>query len=94
MVEKKDQVLYLAVLPLVHILPNHVFGYGLTDEVLTLLDRANAAEFLPEEVDNFIRAFEWRANKYLVGGEVKGYTLEKVVGPNGRVVVKVTQKVE
>jgi hypothetical protein len=87
--------LFLAVLPLVHVTQNPVLGYGLTEETLTLFpDKNFATEFLPEEVDNYITAFKWRAEKYLVGGRVTGYEFHKDATEDGlRVIVRVVQNV-
>ena len=64
-------VLYLAVLPMIH-------ATGLTEQVLTLFpSREFATEFFPEEVDGYILTFTNRANKYLTGGHVQGYEVEK-----------------
>jgi hypothetical protein len=87
--------LYLAVLPLVHITLNQVLGYGLTEETLTLFpDRSFATEFSPDEVDNYIVAFESRAKKYLTGGHVTGYEFHKEQTDDGRVIVRVLQNVK
>jgi hypothetical protein len=86
--------LYLAVLPLVHISNNQVLGYGLTEETLTLFpDKNFATEFLETEVDNYIDAFIWRANKYLIGGRVVSYECAKEPIGDGKVIVRVTQNV-
>jgi hypothetical protein len=88
--------LYLAVLPIVHVSINQVLGYGLTEQTLTLFpDKNFATEFFLDEVDSYIDAFNWRANKYLVGGHVVRYDCEKeeVEGRSGRVIVRVMQHV-
>jgi hypothetical protein len=92
--EKPGNELYLAVLPLIHISVTPSLGYGLTEQTLTLFpDRKFATEFFPDEVDNYILAFESRAQKYLTGGHVTGYVVSKVSTPDGRVVVRVVQHV-
>lgn len=81
-------VLYLAVLPMIHLTT------GLVDQVITVFPRREfATEFFPDEVDGYILMFTNRANQYLTGGHVEGYEIEKQVTADGRVVVKVTQNV-
>jgi len=81
--------LYLAVLPIIHM------STGQTEQVLTLTaDRQTATEFFPEEVDTYINFFKSRADKYLIGGRVKGYALSKENTVHGCFVVRVTQNVE
>ena len=80
--------LYLVVLPLIHI------SSGVTEQTLTLLpDRDMATEFFQDEVEGYIRMFESRANKYLAGGHVTHYTVEREETPTGRVRVRVIQNV-
>lgn len=82
--------LYLAVLPIVHLGTN----FGLTEQVLTLFpDRDFATGFLPDEVDGYIATFQHRANTYLTGGHVTGYTFYKEQIHDGRVIVRVVQNV-
>jgi hypothetical protein len=89
-----SNTLYLAVLPLIHVSPNQVFGYGLTEETLTLFpDRNFATEFFEDEVDAYINAFENRT-KYLTGGHVKSWEVQKEPIGNHRVIVRVVQHVE
>jgi hypothetical protein len=86
--------LYLAVQPLIHVTLNQVMGYGLTEQTLTLYpDRNFATEFFPDEVDTYIEAFKWRADKYLTGGHVVSYDLSKEETNDGRIIVRVTQNV-
>jgi len=86
--------LYLAVLPLIHVSTNQVFGFGLTEQTLTLFpDRNLATEFFQDEVESYILTFKNRANKYLTGGHVTGYEVTTEPTEDGRVVVKVTQHV-
>jgi len=86
--------LFLAVLPLVHITANQVMGYGLTEQVLTLYpSRDFATKFFKNEVQNYIDAFKWRADKYLIGGHVTGYELFPEETSDGRVIVRVMQNV-
>ena len=81
--------LYLTVLPIIHM------NTGQTEQVLTLTpDRKSATEFFPEEVDTYISFFKWRADKYLTGGRITGYTLTKENTQHGLLVVRVTQNVE
>jgi hypothetical protein len=82
--------LYLAVLPLIHI---SIDRYGLTEQTLTLFsDKNMATEFFPDEVGTYISVFE-RRTKYLTGGHVTGYEVKQETQENGRVIVKVIQKV-
>lgn len=86
--------LFLAVLPLIHVSPNPYFGYGMTEQTLTLFpDRKFATQFFPDEVDNYILAFKSRAQKYLSGGHVTGYDVQKENTNDGRVIVRVVQHV-
>jgi len=86
--------LYLVILPLVHITPTTVYGYGLTEETLTILpDRNFATAFFEEEVSTYIDIFRTRAEKYLTGGRVKSYQFSTERVFDGRVIVKVTQVV-
>lgn len=83
--------LYFVVLPLIHMGSNN---YGLTEQTLTLLpDKNFATEFYPEEVQAYIDLFENRAKKYLSGGHVEGYHLQKEPTEDGRFIVRVTQNV-
>jgi hypothetical protein len=69
--------------------------FGLTEQYLTLFpDRKFATEFFEDEVDSYVATFERRANRYLVGGHVKSYSFTKEPAGDGRVVVKVVQRVE
>jgi len=87
-----NHVLYLAVLPLVHISKNPPFG--LTEEALTLFpDRRFATEFRQEDVQGYIDTFKNRADKYLTGGDVISYTFTQQITDNGRVIVEVVQNV-
>jgi hypothetical protein len=73
---------------------NTPLGYGLTEQVLTLFpDRSFATEFFEDEVDTYISAFEYRT-KYLTGGHVKSWQIDKELIGNGRVIVRVLQRVE
>jgi hypothetical protein len=84
--------LYLAVLPLVHVTLNHLLGFGLTEETLTLFpDKNFATEFTSEEVQKYIDIFDSRANKYLVGGRVINYEFFKEEVDDGRFIVRVKQ---
>jgi hypothetical protein len=87
-----NNVLYLAVLPLVHISKNQPFG--LTEETLTLFpDRNFATQFRQEEVEGFITTFRNRADKYLTGGDVISYTFTPIDVGDGRMIVEVMQNV-
>jgi len=86
-------VLYLSILPLIHVSPNQIMGYGLTEEILTLFPDINfATEFFVDEVDGYIEAFQSRT-KYLTGGHVTGWEVHKQLNENGRVIVRVVQHV-
>jgi hypothetical protein len=90
----KQNDFYLAVLPLVHITPTQFFGYGLTEQTLTLFpDKNFATEFFDSEVDTYIEIFKSRADKYLTGGHVTGYDFHKESTRDGRAIVRVTQHV-
>ena len=82
-----NNVLYLVVLPLIHM------ETGRVEQTLTLLpDRSFATEFFPEELEGYEAMFRNRI-KYLVGGRVTGYSLSRQNTPDGRIVVKVQQNV-
>jgi hypothetical protein len=92
--DKLSNELFLAVLPLIHISTSPYLGYGMTEQTLTLFpDRKFATVFFPDEVDNYILAFESRAQKYLTGGHVTGYGIHKEGTQDGRVIVRVVQYV-
>ena len=85
--------LYLSVLPVIHVSPNQAFGFGLTEELLTLFpDRNFATEFFEDEVNRCINVFKNR-QKYITGGHVKGWDFQKELIANGRVIVRVIQHV-
>lgn len=85
--------LYLVTLPLIHITVSPT-GFGMTEQVLTLMpDRNFATNFFPDEVDSYIATFMNRQN-LLRGGHVRGYRLTKEDTDDGRVIVKVTQDVD
>jgi hypothetical protein len=72
---------------------NQFFGYGLTEQTLTLYpDKNFATEFFEDEVDGYIAVFEART-KFLTGGHVTGYTVHKEQAGDGRVIVRVVQNV-
>jgi hypothetical protein len=80
--------LYLVVLPLIHL------GTGATEQTLTLLpNRELATEFFKDEVDGYVLMFKNRADKYLTGGHVTGYTVLPLPTNNGRFIVQVVQNV-
>ena len=82
--------LYLAVLPIIHLGAE----FGKTEQVLTLFpDRKFATAFLPDEVDGYVATFKHRAETYLTGGHVTGYTIFREPIPDGRVIVRVVQDV-
>ena len=86
--------LYLVVLPVIHLTPVGPLGFGLTEQVLTLLPgRDLATEFFKDEVEGYVTTFQNRADKYLAGGHVKGYDVEIIETEDDRVVVKVVQRV-
>lgn len=85
--------LYLAVLPLIHVTNAPFIGFGLTEQVLTLMPgKEFATIFFPDEVDGFINVFSTRRH-YLVGGHVTGYDFYKENTDDGRVIVRVMQHV-
>jgi hypothetical protein len=87
-------VLYLAVLPLVHISNVPYIGFGLTEQTLTLFpDRNFATEFTPGEVENYISTFKSRADQYLVGNRVISYDFSTESVEGGYVIVRVIQNV-
>jgi hypothetical protein len=82
--------LYLTVLPIIHL---GRAEFGRTEETLTLFpDEKFATEFFADEVEGYIATFQNRL-KYLTGGHVKGYDVQRVPKPDGRVIVKVIQNV-
>ena len=92
--DRLSNELFLAVLPLIHVSTTAYFGYGLTEQTLTLFpDKKFATVFFPDEVDSYILAFESRAQKYLTGGHVTGYEFHKQPTEDGRVIVRVVQYV-
>lgn len=85
-----SNVLYLAVLPMVHLGANQ---FGLTEQVITLQPNRDAAtEFFSDEVQEYVDIFD-RRTKYLIGGHVSGYSFEQSKTDTGRVIVKVYQHV-
>lgn len=85
--------LYLTVLPLIHVTMNQFFGYGFTEETVTLYpDRKFATEFFPDEVDRYINVVESR-KQYLIGGHSKDFEFFKEPTEDGRVIVRVIQHV-
>ncbi len=86
--------LYLVVLPMIHLTPVGPLGFGLTEQVLTLLPSSElATEFHKDDVEGYITAFKNRANKYLAGGRVQGYEVEVIDTKDDLVIVKVVQRV-
>ena len=82
-----SNVLYLAVLPIIHI------DTGATEQVLTMYsDKSLATEFFPDEVDTYISMFTKRT-KYFTGGHVERYDCQRESTPSGRVIVRVGQYV-
>jgi hypothetical protein len=87
-----SNTLYLGILPIIHVSTNQ-FGFGLTEEILTLFpDRNFATEFFENEVDGYIETFKNR-QKYLTGGHVTGWDIHKEPTADGRVIVRVIQHV-
>ena len=87
-----DNILYLAVLPLVSVDP---WNAQRTQQVLTLFGNSNlATEFFPDEVDSYIEAFRAGAQQGLIGGRVSGFSFEKESTTRGLVKVKVIQHVQ
>lgn len=100
---RQTNSLYLAVLPLIHIVAMRVHertgtpipAKGETEQAVTLFaDRNFATEFFPDEVRAFIDFFKIHADRYLTGGHVTGYRCEPEDAGNGRVIVRVTQYVK
>lgn len=90
----KDNVLYLTVLPLIPI-GGFWAAQDQAREYLTLFPNASlATEFLPDEVDSYINAFQIRAQAALTGGHVIGYSCFKEPTAFGRFKVKVIQHVQ
>jgi hypothetical protein len=86
--------LYLAVFPLIHLTPVGAIGFGLTEDVMTLVpSREFATEFFPDQVDGFVATFENR-RQYLSGGRIKGFEIKKEPTDEGRVIVRVVQIVD
>lgn len=86
--------LYLGVLPLIHITPNQMLGFGLAEQTLTVYpDRSFATEFFADEVDAYMETFINRANKYFVGGHSISWEVSKEQIESGRYIVKVRQNV-
>ena len=83
--------LYLAVLPMIHMGDQ---TYGATEQILTLFpDRNFATVFFEDQVQGFISTFKNRADRYLSGGHVAGYECHPETVDDGRVIVRVTQRV-
>jgi hypothetical protein len=86
-----DNVLYIAVLPMIHLGINN---FGMTESFLTLLpDKEFATEFFDDEVQGYVKTFENRAQKYLTGPHVSSYSIDLVPTDSGRVIVRVVQHV-
>ena len=89
----EPNVLYAAVLPLIHLGVENPAGHGRTEEVLTLFpSREFATKFFSEEVDGFVATIRNRT-KYLVGSHVKGYTISTEETDDGRFYIMVVQHV-
>lgn len=87
-----DNVLYLAVLPLIHMGRTN---FGQTEETLTLFPSQEfATQFFPDEVHGYVATFENRAQKFLTGPHVSSYDIQIVPTESGRVVVRVIQHVQ
>ena len=94
-----ENVLYLAVLPLIRIPVNilavraNVVRHSGAEQILTLFpNRDFAAQFFPDEVEFYIQAF-LSVEQSLIGGHVLGYEIIKEGADDGRVIVKVVQHV-
>lgn len=88
-----SNVLYLAILPIIHVSNTQFFGFGLTEEILTLFpDKTFATEFFPDEVDGYVETFNNRL-KFMTGGHVKSWSVIKEPTADGRVIVRVVQHV-
>jgi len=91
MADNIDNVLYLVVLPMIHLGTNN---FGLTESFLTLLPTKEfATEFFDDEVQGYVKTFENR-QKYLTGAHVTGYKIDLVPTESGRVIVRVVQYVQ
>jgi hypothetical protein len=78
--ESTADELFFVVMPQISLSPS---AYGKVDRVLTLLpDKTFASEFLPQEVDGYMLVFQHR-QKYFLGGDVTGYSYEKIRTPSG-----------
>lgn len=89
----QSNTLYLTILPMIHVSANQMIGFGLTEEVLTLMPtREFATEFFSDEADTYMQLFVNRT-KYMTGGHVTGYQCEKLRTDDGRFVIKVIQYV-
>ncbi len=85
--------LYLVVQPLIHLSNVPYIGFGLVEQVLTLLPTKEfATEFFEDEVDGYVTTFQNR-QQHITGGHVTGWDLQKIKMDNGRFIVKVTQHV-
>jgi hypothetical protein len=87
--------LYVAVLPIIHLGgPVGAAGFGLTEQILTLLPRKDlAAKFFPDEVGGYLATLKNRLD-YLTGGHVRGYEIHEDRTADGFVVLRVVQRVE
>jgi hypothetical protein len=98
---QQQNVLYLAVLPLVRITTmSNDSGYpapldGAAAQNITLFaDKKFATEFFLDEVDSYLQFFKEFAEGYFTGGHVTGYKYEKEQAESGRIIVRVIQYVE
>ena len=82
--------LYLTVLPQISLSEGSI---GRTEQILTLLpDRNLATEFFRDQVDEYVKVFK-KGQGSLIGGHVQDYLCETEETEDGRIVVKVTQRV-
>lgn len=95
--------LYLAILPLIRVptVPDTVrfwtarasVGHGTAEQVITLFpDKGFATVFYPDEVELYISTFR-SYELSLMGGHVLGYDIFKEPTDDGRVIVRVVQRV-
>ena len=84
--------LYLVVQPLIHLSNVPYIGFGLVEQVLTLLPRKSLRQSFSKQGDGYVTTFQNR-QQHITGGHVTGWDLQKIKMDNGRFIVKVTQHV-
>jgi hypothetical protein len=91
-----ENVLYLAVLPFLAIPKYGPWEIMVPDgqQIMTLVpDKTWATMFFPDEVDRYLNWWKGYAERGLTSAHVHGYDYLKENAPNGRVLVKVVQRV-